>query len=198
MRIIAGKYKRKPLKANPGKTTRPILDRAKQMLFDRLEEELELARVLDVFSGTGSLGLEALSRGAASCVFVEQDHKAHQLLQENIETLGVEEQTLCWRTDALRCSYRPKGVPDLLPFDIIFFDPPYPLAEKQMEVGTPLYKVLERFLSHEVTAQPTALLVFRVPNRLEPILPEDWEKTDLEISVGSMKLLFYEKAVTED
>lgn len=63
MRIIAGLYKRRKLQINPGLTTRPIVDRAKQKLFDRLESELVDAKVLDVFAGTGSMGLESLSRG---------------------------------------------------------------------------------------------------------------------------------------
>lgn len=124
MRIIAGRYRGRRLKSNPGSTTRPILDRAKQMLFDRLESDLSQApRVLDVFAGTGSMGLEALSRGASSCVFIEQDHKAFELLKDNVKHVGADPISLCWRTDALKSSYKPIGVPGLFPYSVIFYDP---------------------------------------------------------------------------
>jgi len=200
MRIIAGKFRGRNIKANPGKTTRPIMDRAKQMLFDRLEQELEGARVLDVFSGTGSLGLEALSRGAHSCVFIEQDHKAHELLRENVAHLGVEDRTICWRNNGVNSSYRPKGVPDMVPFDIVFYDPPYPLAMEHFKAeNTPLYKALDRLAADGVTASEAALLVLRLPVRLDPIVPPAWIRTELELKVASMKILFYEKhGETED
>ncbi|WP_339742042.1 16S rRNA (guanine(966)-N(2))-methyltransferase RsmD [uncultured Rubinisphaera sp.] len=193
MRIIAGDFKGRNLKVNPGMTTRPILDRVKQMLFDRIEADLPGARVLDVFCGTGTLGLEAMSRGAKSCVFIEQDHRAATLLRENTAHLGVEDRTLCWRTNAVKSSYRPKGVPEFVPFDIVFFDPPYPLAEKQFKPGEPLYKALEKLASDEVTAKEISLLIVRVPRRCEPEVPEPWIKTEFEIAVASMRILFYEK-----
>ncbi|MCG6155348.1 RsmD family RNA methyltransferase [Rubinisphaera margarita] len=194
MRIIAGKFRGRNIKANPGKTTRPILDRAKQMLFDRLEQDLPGARVLDAFSGTGSLGLEALSRGAATCVFIEKDHQAHRLLRENVAHLGVEDQTVCWRNDGVNSSYRPKGVPDMVPFDIVFYDPPYPLAIEQFKAeNTPLYKAMERLAADDVTAPEISLLILRLPIRLDPVLPPVWMRSELELKVASMKILFFEK-----
>lgn len=192
MRIIAGRYKRRKLQINPGMTTRPIVDRAKQKLFDRLESDLENAKVLDVFSGTGSMGLEALSRGASTCVFIERDHKAHELLRENVAHLGVEEETMCWRTDALRCSYRPKGLPQFVPFDVIFFDPPYEMARGELKANSKLFHALRRVSCDQVSAR-TALLVLRIPEKLEPVIPEEWFRTDLELAVGSMRIQFYEK-----
>ncbi len=197
MRIIAGRYKRRKLQINPGLTTRPIVDRAKQKLFDRLESDLENAKVLDVFSGTGSMGLESLSRGATSCVFIERDHKAHELLRENVAHLGVEDETMCWRTDALRCSYRPKGLPQLVPFDVIFFDPPYELARGELKPNTKLFQALQRLASDTVSSR-TALLVLRIPEKLEPEIPEEWFRTELEIAVGSMRIRFYEKGMLPD
>ncbi len=197
MRIIAGRYKRRKLQINPGLTTRPIVDRAKQKLFDRLESDLENAKVLDVFSGTGSMGLESLSRGATSCVFIERDHKAHELLRENVAHLGVEDETMCWRTDALRCSYRPKGLPELVPFDVIFFDPPYEMARGELKPNTKLFQALQRLASDTVSSR-TALLVLRIPEKLEPEIPEEWFRTELEIAVGSMRIRFYEKGMLPD
>ncbi|HLJ10696.1 MAG TPA: RsmD family RNA methyltransferase, partial [Planctomycetaceae bacterium] len=71
MQIVSGKYRHRKLETNPGETTRPITARVKVALFDRLQPVLQQAKVADVFSGTGTIGLEALSRGAASVVFIE-------------------------------------------------------------------------------------------------------------------------------
>src|SRR6516165_10026496 len=76
MQIVAGKYRHRKLESSPGETTRPITARVKVALFDRLQPELQEARVADIFSGTGTIGLEALSRGAASIVFIESDREA--------------------------------------------------------------------------------------------------------------------------
>ena len=193
MRIIAGRYKRQKLQINPGLTTRPIVDRAKQKLFDRLESELKDARVLDVFAGTGSMGLESLSRGARSCVFIERDHRAHNLLRENVAHLGVEEETMCWRTDALRCSYFPKGLPELVPYRVIFFDPPYEMARGELKTDAKLYQALQR-LAKENVSEADAVLILRIPEKLTPDIPDEWTYTDLELAIGSMRIRFYEKA----
>lgn len=173
MRIIAGRFRRRKLWTNPGLVTRPLTDRVKEILFERLGGELPPWRVADVFAGTGTLGLEALSRGARTAVFVEQDRKAFELLRRNVETLGVEADTLCWNTDALRSSFRPHGVDDLLPYDLIFFDPPYALVA-DLRPGRPLFRSLER-LARPGIAAPGALLVLRVPERAEFVCPDVWE-----------------------
>lgn len=172
VRIVAGRLRRRKLLSNPGLVTRPITDRVKEILFERLADEFADARVADVFAGTGTLGLEALSRGAKSVVFVEADRKAHELLIDNVSKLGVESETLCWRADVMRCSYRPKGVPDFLPFDVIFFDPPYRLVPF-IQPGDSLFKSLERLTRPDVSA-PQSLLVFRTPEAAEFTLPEAW------------------------
>ncbi len=192
MRIIAGRYKGRRLKSNPGMTTRPILDRAKQMLFDRLEQDLKGARVLDLFAGTGSMGLEALSRGAETCVFVEQDRQAQELLQWNVENVGARERCFCWRTDALKSSYLPRGLTDFYPYRVLFYDPPFPLAQAQLQPGTLMAKGLLR-LAQETVTTPDALLVLRIPERFTPQLPETWQQTGEELAVGSMRIRFYEK-----
>lgn len=195
MRIISGRFKGRRLKSNPGMTTRPILDRAKQMLFDRLENDLREARVLDVFAGTGSMGLEALSRGAATCVFIEQDHQAFALLRENVAHVGAEQYAFCWRTDALKSSYKPRGLDAFLPYRVIFHDPPYPMAVAQLKPDTMMYKSLGRLASPEISAA-NVLLVLRIPERFEPALPEPWRQVGTELAVGSMRIRFYEKRGT--
>ena len=116
MRIIAGEFRRRRLLTNPGLTTRPITDRAKEILFERIQDLIVDSRIADIFAGTGSLGFEALSRGARSVVFLENDKRAFDLLEQNVTALGVEDRILCWRTDALNSSFHPKGVDDFLPF----------------------------------------------------------------------------------
>lgn len=184
MRIIAGRFRRRRLAAAPGTTTRPLTDRVKEHLFQRLEP-FEGERVLDVFAGTGTIGLEALSRGAVTAVFVERDHRAHALLRQNVAMLGVESVTFCWRADVFRCSFRPKGRDDLLPYDRIFFDPPYAIAD-QIRAGTPLFKSLERLARPDVSSDAVEL-VLRVPQRQSIDLPAAWELGEL-LSMGGMSI----------
>lgn len=120
MRIIAGTWRGRPLIAPKGEATRPTADRAREALFSMLASRLgsfeELA-VADLFAGSGALGLEALSRGAASCLFVEQDKPALDALRANLAKLGV-------RADVRPTSVMALGhVPQ--PLDLILMDPPY-------------------------------------------------------------------------
>jgi len=120
MRIVAGKWRGRLIEAPPGKATRPTSDRAREGLFSMLTSRIgsfEGLRVADLFAGTGALGLEALSRGAAHCTFVEKDRAALDILQRNIDRLGAGD-----RTDI-----RAQAVEHvaLAPCDLIFMDPPY-------------------------------------------------------------------------
>ncbi|MGE3109944.1 MAG: 16S rRNA (guanine(966)-N(2))-methyltransferase RsmD [Phycisphaerales bacterium] len=126
MRIIAGEFRHRKLHSPPDAgTTRPIPDRVKESLFALLRGWTEGAVVLDAFAGTGAIGLEAISRGAQRCVFIERDKKIAQILRRNIEELGCEDRAEVVQGDAL-------GAPLLSrcprPVDLIFFDPPYPLV----------------------------------------------------------------------
>lgn len=104
---------------------RPTTDRARESLFNILEHaypgSIEGARVLDLFSGTGALGIEAISRGAAYCLFVEQDIAARALIRENVEALGLQGCTRIFRRDATHMG--PIGT--MQPFRLVFADPPY-------------------------------------------------------------------------
>lgn len=193
MRIIAGRLRRRKLLTNPGLTTRPIIDRAKVILFDRIRDRLPGARVADLFCGTGTLGLEALSRGARSAVFAEQDHRAHELLVQNVHALGVAEQSLCWRVSVTRCSFKPKGDGGWFPYDVVFFDPPYPLAA-EMAPGGDLARCLQRLGRADITS-PHALLVVRSPRHSECRLPAPWEVRET-LEVGSMQISLAEKTST--
>jgi 16S rRNA (guanine966-N2)-methyltransferase len=119
MRIISGKWRGRPLEAPPGLATRPTADRARETLFSMLASRLgnfEELRVADLFAGSGALGLEALSRGAAHATFVERDASAVAAIGRNAAKLGAAVEVLAGSALAL---------PRSEPFDLIFADPPY-------------------------------------------------------------------------
>ncbi len=190
MQIVSGKYRHRKLESNPGETTRPITARVKVALFDRLQPLLQEARVADIFSGTGTIGLEALSRGAASVVFIESDRHAFERLKRNIAALKAEGDTLAWQTDASKCSFRPKGGERFLPFDVVFFDPPYQYT-RRLTPGTMLYRSLERLARDEVTG-PDAILVFRCATGTTFEVPPVWH-ADRRLEYSSMEVHLFRK-----
>jgi 16S rRNA (guanine966-N2)-methyltransferase len=128
MRIVSGRWKGKALVAPAGDTTRPTSDRARQAVFNIIEHAswspgLRDARVLDLFAGTGALGLEALSRGAASCLFLDTDPNARAALSTNIEACAAGGITRVWKRDAACLDPMPPSANG--PFDLVFVDPPY-------------------------------------------------------------------------
>ncbi len=123
MRVIAGDFKGRQLKSVPTHKTRPTTDKVKEAVFHGIGPFFEGGDVLDLFAGSGGLGIEALSRGADSCVFVDQQHKAIQTIYENIKTLDIEDRSEVFRTDANR-AIKAAGKRGLT-FNYIFLDPPY-------------------------------------------------------------------------
>ena len=195
MRIIRGRFGRRKLLSNPGDTTRPITDKVKESLFEYLEDELQDARVADIFAGTGTIGLESLSRGARSIVFLERDRKAVELLRKNVATLKIEDETLCWATDVMKTSFRPKNCEGMTPFDIAFFDPPYRMVP-DIVPGKLLYKSLERLGREDVTSE-NALLVFRTPSRAEFQLPDVWQ-FERRLDYSRMEVHWFRKKSPEE
>ncbi len=129
MRIVGGEFRGRVLKSPTGSATRPTSDRTREAVFNILHHAkwrrgdiIEGARALDVFAGTGALGLEALSRGAAHAVFVERDFSAARICQENIDALGVKDRALILKFDGLSPVARPLY---LEPRTLVFLDPPY-------------------------------------------------------------------------
>lgn len=125
MRIVAGRFKGRALASPPSGAVRPTADRVREAIFDiltsRLGRDLGGARVLDLFAGTGAMGLEALSRGATSCVFVDSGVQARGVLRENIERFSVAASAQMLRRSALDLG--PAG--KFGRFDLVFVDPPY-------------------------------------------------------------------------
>ncbi len=120
MRVISGSARGVSLKTPDGALTRPTTDRVKEALFSVIQFDLPAARILDLFGGTGQLGIEALSRGAKHAIFVDHQEKACALIKENLRRTHLQDQASVIRSDYLaylkRCRER---------FDIIFLDPPY-------------------------------------------------------------------------
>ena len=130
MRVIAGKARRLNLKTIPGIDTRPTTDRIKETLFNILQPELLECRFLDLFSGSGGIGIEALSRGASYAVFVEKNPKAAACIRENLAFTKLAEDGKLLNMDVLQALRSLEGGE---PFDCIFMDPPYnKLLEKQV------------------------------------------------------------------
>ncbi len=126
MRIVGGRFRGRALAAPAGQHTRPTSDRVRESLFNILAHgieglEIEGARVLDLFAGTGALGVEALSRGAAYCLFVEDNADARGIIRENIEALGLTGASKVWRRDATKLG----TAASMPPFQLLFADPPY-------------------------------------------------------------------------
>jgi 16S rRNA (guanine966-N2)-methyltransferase len=125
MRIVGGEFSGRPLATPRSRDIRPTTDRTRQAVFNvlahRFGDRLEGARVLDLFAGTGALGLEALSRGASACVFIEESAEGRGLIRTNVETFGLGGRTKIFRRDATRLG----SAGTIMPFGLLFADPPY-------------------------------------------------------------------------
>lgn len=182
MRIVGGKYKGRTIAAPQGRDTRPTSDRAREAVFNILSHapwsrELEGRRVLDLFAGSGALGFEALSRGAAFALFVETDAAARGALRDNIEALGLFGVTRIHRRDATDLGQKPAGLSE--PFDLVFLDPPYGKGLGEAALGK---------LQSGGWITPDALIVFECGADETPQTPGF--KTLDERSYGAAKVLF--------
>ncbi len=123
MRVVSGTRKGKILKAVPGSSTRPTTDKVKEAIFNMIGPYFDGGLGLDLFAGSGGLGIEALSRGAEKVIFVDKDGKAIQTIHENISNCGFEENAEVYRNDSDRALKAIKKRE--LSFELIFLDPPY-------------------------------------------------------------------------
>jgi 16S rRNA (guanine966-N2)-methyltransferase len=162
MRIIAGKARGRRLAAPPGRGTRPLTDRVKEAVFSALGDKVPGARVLDLYAGSGSIGLEALSRGAAEVVFVESSPAAVQVLRKNLAATALEGGRVAARDVARYLA----GVGEER-FDLVFVDPPWDLGQEELE---------EVVTSAAISAAPGAVMVVhrRAGGMASPV-PPGWE-----------------------
>ena len=149
MRIVAGRWRGRRISAPKGTAVRPTLDRVREAWMSILQLDLPGARVLDLYSGSGALGLEALSRGAGSAEFVERDPKSLRALEENVTVLGASELATVHRQSALSFA---NGL-GALDFDVAFADPPYASGDAQRLAARWLERPFSRVFSIEHSAK---------------------------------------------
>jgi 16S rRNA (guanine(966)-N(2))-methyltransferase RsmD len=201
MRIIAGKWRGRNLSAPPGRNTRPILDRVKTVLFDilgnRLAEpgRLPPVAVLDLFAGSGTLGLEAVSRGARYALFVEQHRKTAALIRSHLDTLEVVDEAAVVEGDVNTVNWpTPPGQPRT--YELVFVDPPYRMLMGRQPAGA------VKGLMHKLATSPAidedALIVVRHEKQydsgpdLHPLIEQ--ERRD----IAKMTLRFMKRPTPED
>jgi 16S rRNA (guanine966-N2)-methyltransferase len=160
VRVVAGQWRGRRLQAPPGAATRPTSDRVREALFSILGGRVTDARVLDLFAGSGALGIEALSRGAAEVTFVDSDPAAIRAVRANLAALGADAEVR--RADARR--FLGSASAAARQYDLVFLDPPYRLAR---DLGDVLTAALPSVLA------PGATVVAESDRRapLDPALP---------------------------
>lgn len=157
---MAGRYGGRRLRTPDGRDTRPTSDRVREALFSALESmtDLDGARVLDLFAGSGAVGLEALSRGAAHALLVESDARAIRVIRDNIATLGAAGAAVAPGRVGTVLGAGPQGGP----YDVVFADPPYPLTEPELTAA------LAALVEHGWLAPDAVLVVERATRSPEP------------------------------
>jgi 16S rRNA (guanine966-N2)-methyltransferase len=188
MRIVGGDYKGRALTTPDGRNTRPTSDRAREAIFNILAHagwapDLDGARVMDVFAGSGALGFEALSRGASFCLFVETDEAARGAIRDNVETFGLFGRTRVHRRDATQLGQRPGAQAEA--FDLVFLDPPYykGLGEKALDC-----------LKTGGWLSENAIIVFERGVDEGDFATDVWEKINTKI-YGAAQVLFLKQKI---
>ena len=183
MRVISGIAKGRNLLSVPGDTTRPILDRVKAALFDILRPELGDKSVLDLFGGSGAVGIEALSQGAASCVFVDVSPEATKTIRENLRITGLAEQGEVRQTEALHFLAKTDRS-----FDLIYIAPP---QYKSLWV-----EAMQAVAERPELVSPAGVLVVQIdPKEYEPLILADFQETE-QRKYGNTLLVFYRRVDT--
>jgi 16S rRNA (guanine966-N2)-methyltransferase len=179
LRIIAGKAKGRKLEAPPGIKTRPITDMIKEALFNILSAKVLDSIFLDLYAGSGSVGIEALSRGAAKAVFVDNDHQAIKVLHQNLAKCGLQGEV--YRSDVF--DFLKRAVRNKLTFDIIYADPPFTQSS--------LFERTLHSLDNDELLNSGGVIIIRVPRKSE--LTPRLNRIELERkkAYGESTLYFY-------
>jgi 16S rRNA (guanine966-N2)-methyltransferase len=178
MRIIAGSARGVRLAAVPD-GTRPLADRAREGLFSSLGEAVTGAAVLDLFAGTGAVGIEALSRGAARAVFVDSSPQAVRTIRENLGRAKLTDRAHVHRRDVRKALHA-----DLGRFDLVFLDPPYALG------GADLDSLLADLAARGTVTEGGLIVLTREIKNSTPVIPVDW-RSDRRLSYGDAAVLVY-------
>ena len=165
MRVIAGTAKGTKLNSIDDISTRPTLDRVKEPLFSIIQNNIVESNVLDLFAGSGALGIESLSRGAKHCTFCDKSYKSIQMLKENIQKVRMQEKSTILNIDYKKCLDEQKEK-----FDIIFIDPPY-----KMDIAIDSVK---RIIELELLAKDGIIIIETDEEEREK---KELEKIDLEL-----------------
>lgn len=179
MRIVAGSAKGTRLAPVPA-GTRPLADRAREGLFSSLGPWIEGARVLDLFAGTGAMGIEALSRGAAAALFVDSSPGAVKVIGENLRRTRMQGRATVRRDDALRVI---RGRPGQ--FDLILLDPPYRTPERDMD------QVVAELAGQGVCAPGARVVLTRPDPGYTPVIPLHWQPAR-RLAYGDMFVLVFQ------
>lgn len=197
MRIIAGEHRGRRLLAPPGLSTRPMLDRVREAMFSTLGERVSGARVLDLYAGSGSLGFEAISRGAVHVRMVERDARALDVLKQNAAALELGDRARIIRADALKprawteaAERNEPGVGELATterYGIVFLDPPYAVLDDPLARAA-LTKALEQLLASFVV--PDGVLMLHAPARALEMLRFRFKHASDLRAYGNSALLY--------
>ena len=183
MRVITGSARGRVLKELQGMETRPTTDRVKEGLFNVLQFDIEGRKVLDLFAGTGQLGIEALSRGAAECVFIDRRPDAVRLIQENLALCKLADRARVRQGDAL--PYLRSGEK----FDLVFLDPPY--ASGLLE------QALTDIAAFDICRQHGIIVAESAAETVLPALPPPY-RLYREYRYGKIKLTVFHRGGNED
>lgn len=188
MRVIAGKFKSRQLRSLRGNPLRPTSDRLRETLFDILGDAVKESVFVDLFAGTGAIGIEAISRGAQRAIFVEQHAPAAKLIRENMKSLGIATEAEIFPMDAIRGLE--KLASQRAQVDFIFLDPPY--------AQTPEYKKTLEFIGSAEILAATGLVIAEHAKKLElPLFAEMLERKRVVVQ-GDSTLSFYRIARARD
>lgn len=179
MRVITGTARGRRLKDLPGMDTRPTTDKVKESIFNIVQFDVEGRKVLDLFAGTGQLGIEALSRGAERCVFVDRSREAVKVIQENVRTIGFENRSRVAVGDAVSflTSCREK-------FGLAFLDPPY--------ASDLLDQALLKMSEIDIMTENGIIVCESALDKVLPILPPPYEM-GRDYRYGKIKLTLYHR-----
>ena len=186
MRVITGSAKGRKLRMVPGDTTRPITDRAKEALFSILDDWIVDAHILDLFGGTGAVGIEALSRGATKVQFVDLSRQAVQTMLANLKSCGLAAKARVQRMDSFKFLERYSGPP----FDLLYIAPP-----QYQELWSKSLKQIDA--RPELLADPAIVIAQIHPSEDEPIDLKHLEEYDRR-RYGSVLLIFYTNEEAEE
>jgi len=179
MRVITGTARGRRLKDLPGMDTRPTTDKVKESIFNIVQFDIEGRSVLDLFAGTGQLGIEALSRGAEKCVFVDSSRQAAQVVRDNVASTGFEKVSRVVQGDSMAflTSCREK-------FGLAFLDPPY--------AADLLEKALNKMAEIDIMAENGIIVCESAADKVLPQLPAPYEM-GREYRYGKIKLTVYHR-----